>query len=56
MIYEVHEVTLEGGNIGMQLAASPESLAVDEAVYRRLPTAASRVRAWVRSCGICGRQ
>jgi hypothetical protein len=28
--------------------------AVAQAVSRRLPTAAARVRAQVRSCGICG--
>jgi hypothetical protein len=28
--------------------------AIAHAVSRRLPTAAARVRAWVRSCGICG--
>jgi hypothetical protein len=27
-----------------------------QAVSRRLPTAAARVRSQVRSCGICGRQ
>jgi hypothetical protein len=30
--------------------------AVDQKVCRRLPTAAARVRAQVRSCGICGGQ
>jgi hypothetical protein len=30
--------------------------AVAQAVSRRLPTAAARVRAWVRSCGFCGGQ
>jgi hypothetical protein len=29
-------------------------LAITQAVRRRLPTAATRVRAQVRSCGICG--
>jgi hypothetical protein len=30
--------------------------AIAQAVSRRLPTAAGRVRARVRSCGICGEQ
>jgi hypothetical protein len=30
--------------------------AIAQAVSRRLPTAAARVRAQVRSCGICGGQ
>jgi hypothetical protein len=30
--------------------------AIAQAVSRRLPTAVARVRAWVRSCGICGGQ
>jgi hypothetical protein len=30
--------------------------AIPQAVSRRLPAAASRVRAQVRSCGICGGQ
>jgi hypothetical protein len=30
--------------------------AIAQAVNRRLPTAAARVRAQVRSCGICGGQ
>jgi hypothetical protein len=30
--------------------------AIAQAVSRRLPTAAARVRAWVRSCAICGGQ
>jgi hypothetical protein len=32
------------------------SRAIAQAVNRRLPTAAARVRAQVRSCGICGGQ
>jgi hypothetical protein len=32
------------------------SRAIAQAVSRRLPTAAARVRAQVRSCGICGGQ
>jgi hypothetical protein len=27
--------------------------AIAQSVSRRLPTAAARVRTWVRSCGIC---
>jgi hypothetical protein len=30
--------------------------AIAQAVSRRLPTAAARVRVWVRLCGICGGQ
>jgi hypothetical protein len=30
--------------------------AIAQAISRRFPTAAARVRAWVRSCGICGGQ
>jgi hypothetical protein len=30
--------------------------AIAQAVSHRLTTAAARVRAWVRSCGICGGQ
>jgi hypothetical protein len=30
--------------------------AIAQVVSRRFPTAAARVRAWVRSCGICGGQ
>jgi hypothetical protein len=30
--------------------------AITQAVSRRLPTAAARVRAQIRSCGICGEQ
>jgi hypothetical protein len=33
-----------------------EGRAIAQAVSRRLPTAAARVRSQVRSCGICGGQ
>jgi hypothetical protein len=29
---------------------------VGQAISRRLPTAETRARSWVRSCGICGEQ
>jgi hypothetical protein len=34
----------------------PVGRAIAQAVSRRLPTAAARVRSQVRSCGICGGQ
>jgi hypothetical protein len=40
----------------MPLGRSREGRATTQAVSRRLPNAAARVRAQVRSCGICGGQ
>jgi hypothetical protein len=40
----------------MQLILVCEGRIIAQAVNRRLPTAAARVRARVRSCGICGGQ
>jgi hypothetical protein len=40
----------------MPLRNFKDSRAIVQAVSRRLPTAAARVRTQVRSCGICGRQ
>jgi hypothetical protein len=38
------------------LLTSPSGRVIAQAVSRRLPTATTRVRAQVRSCGICGGQ
>jgi hypothetical protein len=50
---------VEGSNVSLPLSSKHNNFygrAIAQAVSRRFPTAASRVRAHVRSCGICGGQ
>jgi hypothetical protein len=42
--------------VTISLLATAKGRAITQAVSRRLPTAAARVRSQVRSCGICGGQ
>jgi hypothetical protein len=46
----------EGGNQSAVWLCEDQGRATAQAVSRRLPTAATRVRARVSSCGICGEQ
>jgi hypothetical protein len=50
-------IVIAAGNSKQSLASSSTvRRAIAHAVSRRLPTAAARVRAYVRSCGICSEQ
>jgi hypothetical protein len=53
---QCHELFVEWARIWTSSQESCDGRATAQAVSRRLPTAEARVRAQVRSCGICGGQ